>query len=119
MLTEPIHLVFLSAPGSPPTASHPRVLVWAGRKSQATIIESYGGPADAVYFTNAVSEITLEDGAVVDHYRLQRESARAFHIGTLCATQGRATSTMHFERYDQAPKNVAEEVIAKVQGVAK
>jgi len=35
------------------------------------------------------------------------------------ATQGRATSTMHFERYDKAPKNVAEEVIAKVQGVAK
>ena len=35
------------------------------------------------------------------------------------ATQGRATSTMHFERYDRAPKNIAEEVIAKVQGVAK
>jgi elongation factor G len=34
------------------------------------------------------------------------------------ATQGRATSTMHFERYDQAPRNIAEEVIAKVQGVA-
>lgn len=34
------------------------------------------------------------------------------------ATQGRATSTMHFERYDQAPRNVAEEVIAKVKGVA-
>lgn len=32
------------------------------------------------------------------------------------ATQGRATSTMHFERYDQAPRNVAEEVIAKVKG---
>ncbi|MCA1592596.1 MAG: elongation factor G [Acidobacteria bacterium] len=35
------------------------------------------------------------------------------------ATQGRATSTMHFERYEQAPKNIAEEIIAKVQGVAK
>ncbi|HEY0404859.1 MAG TPA: elongation factor G [Pyrinomonadaceae bacterium] len=35
------------------------------------------------------------------------------------ATQGRATSTMHFERYEQAPKNIADEVIAKVQGVAK
>ncbi|PYS49043.1 MAG: elongation factor G [Acidobacteria bacterium] len=35
------------------------------------------------------------------------------------STQGRATSTMHFERYDQAPKNIADEVIAKVQGVAK
>jgi Fe-S cluster assembly protein SufD len=91
VLAEPVHLVFLSAPGSRPTASHPRVLVRAGRHSQAAIIESYGGPADAVYLTNAVSEIVVEDGAVVDHYRLQRESNRAFHIGTLCATQGRAS----------------------------
>jgi elongation factor G len=34
------------------------------------------------------------------------------------ATQGRATSSMHFERYDQAPRNVAEEIIAKVKGAA-
>jgi len=91
VLAEPIHVVFLSAPGSQPAASHPRVLIRAGRKSQAAIIESYGGPADAVYLTNAVSEITVEDGAVVDHYRLQRESNRAFHVGTLCVSQGRAS----------------------------
>jgi Fe-S cluster assembly protein SufD len=91
VLTEPIHVVFLSAPGSQPTASHPRVLVWAGRKSQAAIVESYGGPADAVYLTNAVTEVTVEDGAVIDHYRLQRESARAFHVGALGVTQGRAS----------------------------
>ena len=34
-------------------------------------------------------------------------------------TQGRATSTMHFERYEEAPKNVGEEIIAKVQGLRK
>jgi elongation factor G len=34
------------------------------------------------------------------------------------ATQGRATSTMHFERYAEAPRNVAEEVIAKVKGAS-
>jgi len=33
-------------------------------------------------------------------------------------TQGRASYTMHFLRYEQAPSNVAEEVIAKVQGRA-
>ncbi|MBX3243913.1 MAG: elongation factor G [Acidobacteria bacterium] len=32
------------------------------------------------------------------------------------ATQGRATSSMHFERYSEAPRNVAEEIIAKVKG---
>ena len=91
VLAEPIHVVFLSAPASRPTASHPRVLVRAGRKSQAKVVESYGGPVDAVYLTNAVTEITVEDGAIVDHYRLQRETSRAFHVGTLCVTQGRGS----------------------------
>ncbi|MCM2257837.1 MAG: elongation factor G [Vicinamibacteria bacterium] len=31
-------------------------------------------------------------------------------------TQGRATYTMHFERYSEAPRNVSDEVIAKVMG---
>ena len=34
------------------------------------------------------------------------------------STQGRATSTMHFERYSKAPSSVSEEIIAKVRGVA-
>jgi elongation factor G len=34
-------------------------------------------------------------------------------------SQGRAASTMHFARYEEAPKSVSEEVIAKVQGAAK
>jgi len=33
-------------------------------------------------------------------------------------TQGRASYTMHFLRYDQAPASIAEEVIARVQGRA-
>jgi len=31
-------------------------------------------------------------------------------------TQGRATYTMHFERYDEAPRNVSEEIVARVMG---
>jgi elongation factor G len=34
-------------------------------------------------------------------------------------TQGRATYTMHFHRYEEAPRSVREEVIAKVQGSAR
>jgi elongation factor G len=32
-------------------------------------------------------------------------------------TSGRATSTMEFSHYTEAPRNIAEEVIAKVKGV--
>jgi elongation factor G len=31
-------------------------------------------------------------------------------------TQGRATYSMHFDRYEQAPPNVSEEVVARIQG---
>lgn len=31
-------------------------------------------------------------------------------------TQGRGTYTMHFSRYEEAPRDVAEEIIAKIQG---
>ena len=33
-------------------------------------------------------------------------------------TQGRATYTMHFSHYDETPKNISEEVIARIQGTA-
>jgi elongation factor G len=35
------------------------------------------------------------------------------------ATQGRATYTMHFHRYEEAPRSVREEVIAKVKGTGR
>src|ERR1041384_3103364 len=34
-------------------------------------------------------------------------------------TQGRATYTMHFHRYEEAPRSVREEIIAKAKGTAR
>ena len=88
-LEAPIHVVHHSTATGAPSISHPRVLVVAGRNSQSTIVESYGGPAGQAYLTNAVTEIVLEDGAIVDHYKIQREGLAAFHLATLAVTQGR------------------------------
>lgn len=91
VVRQPIHLIFFSTRGDgpEPTVSHPRNLVLAGRGSQATVVESYGGAEGEVYFTNAVTEIVLEDGAILDHYKVQRESEAAFHVATLAVRQGR------------------------------
>ncbi|MFL6212751.1 MAG: elongation factor G [Blastocatellia bacterium] len=35
------------------------------------------------------------------------------------ATQGRATYTMHFHRYEEAPRSIREEIIAKVKGTGR
>ena len=83
----PIHLLFISDGGQ--TANFPRVLVVAEENSSATVIESYAATQDAArYFTNAVVEIILKDGAQLEHYKVQRESARSFHIATTVADLG-------------------------------
>ncbi len=76
----PIHLAFVST-REESFVAHPRVLVVAGSESDATVIESYIGLGDNAYFTNAVAEIVVEEGARVEHYRLMDESDQSYHVG--------------------------------------
>ena len=81
----PIHLVFLSDAGATPLAAHSRALVQLGAGSRATLVESHVG--NGVYLGNALTEVVLEAGAVLEHYQLQNQSTAAFHIGLLSVRQ--------------------------------
>ena len=91
VVEEPIHLVFLATGGEGPVISHPRSLIVIGPASQATVVESYFGHG-ASYFTNAVTEIVAGDHSVLDHYKLQEEDERSFHVATLQVQIGRDAS---------------------------
>ena len=93
VLGEAIQLVFLSTVTPVPAVSHPRVLVVLGRNSQARVVETFAAIGPARGFTNAVTEIVVGDGAVLEHYRLQRESLSAFHIGHTQLQLGRSSSS--------------------------
>ena len=93
VVEQPIHLVFVSEGEG---VSHPRNLIVAGRHSRATVIESYVSLRDSGYFTNAVTEISLGDGAHLDHYKLQRESESAFHVGTVQIREARDSQLHSF-----------------------
>ncbi len=73
-------------------ARHPRTLILAGRNANLTVVEAYSGPAGPRYFTNAVTEIVVGEGAQVDHYRLLDENPAAFHVGTTRVHQERDSS---------------------------
>jgi Fe-S cluster assembly protein SufD len=91
IIDQPIHLVFLSDVGRTPIMSHPRSIVLAGAKSRATIVEVYTGVLDHPYFTNTVTDIILDEGAEITHYKVQNEAERAFHIALLNVQQGRGS----------------------------
>src|SRR5436190_2439949 len=85
-LPEPIHVVFVGAPG---VLAQPRCLVVAGPGSEATVVEHYVGPAGEAYLTNAVTEVVVGEGAVVRHCALEEEGAHAFHVRTVQVDQER------------------------------
>jgi Fe-S cluster assembly protein SufD len=86
VLDGPVHLLFVSTSDGQPTVSHPRVLVVAEENVHASIVESYAGPDDEVYWTNAVTEMVIGQGSSIDHNKLQQESRSASHVS---ATQVR------------------------------
>ncbi|NJK50244.1 Fe-S cluster assembly protein SufD [Candidatus Gracilibacteria bacterium] len=93
----PIHLLFLSAATDSPSFSQPRVLVVAETSSSLQFVEYYGAisqtcsdiPQARYYFTNAVTEIWVNENAQVTHTRIQRESGDGFHIAKTAIAQGK------------------------------
>ena len=117
VLERPVHLLYLSTPfpvapvrrsrhggagagaravaaakpavPAPATVSYPRNLIVAGEGSQLTVVETYAG--EGAYFTCGVTELVAGPGAVVDHYKVQRESREAYHLATLQVYGDRAS----------------------------
>ena len=97
VLTRPVHLLFLGhAEEGEPTAAFPRVLVLAGERSEMTVVERYVGRDGERYLTCPVTELVAAPGAVVDHYKVQREGADAHHLAVFTVETGRgANVTSH------------------------
>ena len=89
VIDKPIHLMFISDSGAENASVQTRNLIFAERQSQCTVIESYTGVGGDNYFTNAVPEVFVGEGARVSHYKLQTEARNAFHVGTIQVHQKR------------------------------
>ena len=92
----PIELVFYSETDGAPLVSNPRSVVLAGAGSQATIVETHTGLLGEVYCTNAVTEVILDAGANIAHYKIQDEADSAFHLALLDVRQDRES---HFSSH--------------------
>jgi Fe-S cluster assembly protein SufD len=87
LIEQPIEITYEAPDGA---AIHPRTLILVGAAAQCAIVETYQGSGR--YFTNAVTEIVAGEGAVVDHYKVQRESSEAFHVGAHFVALGRSAN---------------------------
>jgi Fe-S cluster assembly protein SufD len=91
-IAEPIQLIYISSAKQNGETIQPRNLIIAGANSKATIVESYLSTGNAAYLTNAVTEIVAGENAVIEHVKLQDETASAFHMATIAGEFGRASN---------------------------
>lgn len=81
----PIQLLFFNFSESQSSFTQPRTLIVAEAGSSVSVVEKYAGTG--TYFTNAVTEVYLQDNARVNHTRLQQESDSSYHIGKTAVSQ--------------------------------
>lgn len=77
VLERPIHLLFVSTGAHPETVAYPRVLAVLGAGASGVVVENYVALGEQRCFTDAVTEVALEEGAGLRHYRLLEEGGRA------------------------------------------
>ena len=83
-LEAPLHVLFISdQDGDQPICSLPRLFVVLERDASATLVEEYQGKGRTL--TCAVTEVIVRESASLNHERIQRESAEAFHFSSLAA----------------------------------
>jgi Fe-S cluster assembly protein SufD len=99
-VSRPVHLVFVTTDEVVDSVTHPRNLIIVEPGARASVIESYVTLAPAgTYWTNAVTEVVAGANSWLEHTRIQRESERAYHIGSTHVDQYRDS---HYRSFSMA-----------------
>ena len=87
----PIQLLFVTVPSDQPVLVAPWLVIHAGEASQASVIETYADATpETVALVAPVVDVHLEQAAVVDHVKLQRQGTQSFHIASMFVKTNRA-----------------------------
>ncbi len=94
------------------------VLLEPVMRVEVVVPEEYMGDimSDLTGRRGKITSIEARGGTQIVNARVPLSEMFGYATDLRSRTQGRATYTMHFDRYEQAPQNVSEEVVARIQG---
>ncbi|RMH65551.1 MAG: Fe-S cluster assembly protein SufD [Calditrichaeota bacterium] len=84
---EPLWIAHFLQGDATPRVAFPRSLYIAGSNSRSTLVETFHSLNNHTTLTNVVSEVSVGANARLHHYRIQDESAGAFHISNTAIAQ--------------------------------
>jgi Fe-S cluster assembly protein SufD len=94
-IRRPIHLAFVTTAG-PAAATFTRSRITVGARAKATFIETHEGPDGSDHQVSAAFDLTVGEGASVDHVRVVGEGDQALHVALLSATLAKGAVLRQF-----------------------
>ncbi|MCX6175599.1 MAG: Fe-S cluster assembly protein SufD [Ignavibacteriales bacterium] len=96
ILEKPIQVLYLNSSKDDLVLSTPRNLIVAGKNSQVSVITNYNGYSNKTYFSNIITEVYVEENAIVDFYKIQNENDESYHIEKVQAIQKKNSVFNHY-----------------------
>lgn len=112
-ITMPIHLLSLTL-GEDKSFVQPRNCIVLGQGSDVTIVEEHFSFSEQTYFVNTVTIISLEENAILNHYKIQNEGKYAAHIANTFVYQ-KQNSTASFMNISMGGLFARDDLIIHLQ----
>jgi Fe-S cluster assembly protein SufD len=96
IVEKPVQALFINSSSVELVLSQPRNMIVAGKNSQVSIITNYVGFEEKSYFSNVVTEISIDENGIVDLYKVQSESDKSFHIEKVQTHQKKNSIFNHY-----------------------
>ena len=92
-----IHVVHITSSHAGALFTTPRCFIHLGKSSEASIVETHiCFNKDLSYFSNPLTDVYLDENAILHYSKAQSESLKAYHIGTTRVWQERNSSYYGF-----------------------
>ncbi len=86
-IDKPVYIYYVNDNRAVPTLSLPRALVYVSAAAEVEISEHYVSLGQNDSFTNQVTEVVVEQDAMVNYYKIQNEGPNASQVSTTQFTQ--------------------------------
>ena len=86
-LERPIEILHVSVGLDDAAVAQMRHVLVLEAGAEAVLVERHVSLGESLYFNNTVCDLVLQDGARLQHYRVQEESRNAFHVHRLVLRQ--------------------------------
>ena len=82
VVEHPVYIYNLSDARTANILAQPRSLVYVGQNAQVVMTETYATIGSQESFTNQVTEVVVEQDAIVEYYKIQNDAAHANQVST-------------------------------------